>query len=152
VHVQHATGQAKFWLEPVVALAQNYGLGHRQISAAFRLLKENEDKIRAAWEAVEVRRVSLDGFWLRVEGRELFVAFSHFPWFENATIRQITAVERPSPHHLRWPDLDIDLALASIEHPERFPLVSRALAVAPVQPPRRRSGKARPPSRRPARD
>jgi len=50
VHVQHATGQAKFWLEPVVELAQNYGLGHRQISAAFRLLKENEDEIRAAWK------------------------------------------------------------------------------------------------------
>ena len=31
-------------------LAHNDGLGHRQISAAFRLLKENEDEIRAAWE------------------------------------------------------------------------------------------------------
>jgi hypothetical protein len=60
------------------------------------------------------------------------------------------AVERPSPHHLRWPDLDIDLALASIEHPERFPLVSRAPPVAPMQPSRRRSGKPRPSSRRPA--
>jgi hypothetical protein len=31
-------------------LAHNDGLGHRQISAAFRLLKENEDEIRAARE------------------------------------------------------------------------------------------------------
>jgi hypothetical protein len=50
VHVQHATGQAKFWLEPVVSLAQNYGLGHSLVATAFRLLKENEDEIRAAWE------------------------------------------------------------------------------------------------------
>jgi hypothetical protein len=101
---------------------------------------------------VEVRRVSPDGFWLRIEERELFVAFKQFPWFENATIRQITAVERPSPHHLRWPDLDIDLALVSIEHPERFPLVSRALSTVPARPSRGRPGKARPSSRRPARD
>jgi hypothetical protein len=31
----------------------------------------------------------------------------------------------PSPHHLRWPDLDVDLAVESIRDPEKFPLVSR---------------------------
>ena len=77
--------------------------------------------------AVEIGKVSRDGFWLRVDARDLFVPFKLFPWFADASIRQITAVERPSPHHLRWPDLDVDLALASIEHPERFPLVDRAL-------------------------
>jgi hypothetical protein len=35
-------------------------------------------------------------------------------------------VERPSPHHLYWPQLDVDLALDSIEAPDRYPLVSRA--------------------------
>jgi hypothetical protein len=50
VHVQRSNGQAKFWLEPDAQLAQNYGLGHRQVSTAFRLIKENEDEIRAAWE------------------------------------------------------------------------------------------------------
>ena len=82
---------------------------------------------------VAVSTVSPDGFWLRVDERDLFVPFAQFPWFQDATIRQITAVERPSPHHLRWPDLDIDLALASIEHPERFPLVSRARPSPPLQ-------------------
>jgi hypothetical protein len=75
---------------------------------------------------VEVCNVAPEGFWLLLDGRELFVPFKHFPWFRDATIREITAVERPSPHHLRWPDLDIDLAVESIEHPERFPLVSQA--------------------------
>jgi ribosomal protein S18 acetylase RimI-like enzyme len=50
VHVQHSNGQAKFWLEPEVQFAQDYGLGYRQISTAFRLIKENEDEIRVAWE------------------------------------------------------------------------------------------------------
>lgn len=26
VHVQHPTGEAKFWLDPVITMAQNYGL------------------------------------------------------------------------------------------------------------------------------
>jgi len=34
-------------------------------------------------------------------------------------------VELRHPHHLHWPDLDVDLAVESIEHPERFPLVSQ---------------------------
>ena len=62
---------------------------------------------------VEVSKVARDGFCLLVDERELFVPFKLFPWFADATIRQIAAVERPSPHHLRWPDLDVDLALAS---------------------------------------
>lgn len=72
----------------------------------------------------EISNVSPDGFWLLVDDRELFVPFRDFPWFRDATIRQISSVERPSPQHLRWPDLDIDLTLESIEHPKRFPLVS----------------------------
>ena len=66
--------------------------------------------------------------WPAFERSGTDCAFSSdsLPWFRDATIREITAVERPSPHHLRWPDLDIDLAVDSIEHPERFPLVSQA--------------------------
>jgi hypothetical protein len=32
----------------------------------------------------------------------------------------------PSPNHLYWPGLDVDLAVESIRHPEHFPLVSQA--------------------------
>ena len=62
------------------------------------------------------------GFWLNLENRELFVAFAEFPWFADAAVRQILNVRTPSPDHLYWPDLDVDLSLESIEHPERFPL------------------------------
>ena len=49
VHVHHATGEAKFWLEPAIALAQNFGLSQRNIAAALRLAVEHENEIRAAW-------------------------------------------------------------------------------------------------------
>ena len=54
--------------------------------------------------------------------RELFVAFNEFPWFADAPVKKILNVRLPSPDHLSWPDLDVDLSIESIEHPERFPL------------------------------
>lgn len=75
--------------------------------------------------AVEVSNVSKHGFWLLIENSERFVAFEHFPWFQDAAIGQLLNVVLQSPHHLYWPDLDIDLAVESIDDPERFPLISK---------------------------
>ncbi len=74
----------------------------------------------------EVSNVSPHGFWLLLGSEELFVPFSSFPWFRDATIAQITNVETQSARHLYWPELDVDLAVDSIRNPESFPLVSRA--------------------------
>ena len=41
VHVQHASGEAKFWLEPRVELANDYGLGPQRIGAARKILEEH---------------------------------------------------------------------------------------------------------------
>ena len=76
----------------------------------------------------EVTNVSPHGFWLLLDERELFVPFAQFPWFRDASIGQITNVQLPSAHHLYWPDLDVDLAVDSLEYPDRFPLVSRMKA------------------------
>lgn len=83
---------------------------------------------------VEVTNVSPHGFWLFVGERELFVPFKEFPWFREASVREIANVQLPGPHHLYWPDLDIDLAVASIEHPEKYPLISRAHPNKRLQP------------------
>lgn len=76
----------------------------------------------ATTTGVEVASIGKHGFWVHIEGRELFLGFSEFPWFADATVRQILNIRLPSPDHLYWPDLDVDLSLESIEHPERFPL------------------------------
>jgi Protein of unknown function (DUF2442) len=76
---------------------------------------------------VEVTNISPHGFWLMLQGRELYLPFEQFPWFREATVGQICTVELPNSHHLYWPLLDIDLAVESIEHPERFPLVSKVV-------------------------
>ncbi len=75
---------------------------------------------------VEVTSVSKHGFWLLLGDEELFAPFAEFPWFKDAPVAKLTNVERPQPHHLSWPDLDVDLAVDSIRHPEQFPLISRS--------------------------
>jgi hypothetical protein len=75
--------------------------------------------------AIEVTNVSGHGFWLLLDDREVFLAFTDFPWFAEATIHQLSRVQRPSQHHLHWPELDVDLAVESLEQPDRYPLVSR---------------------------
>ncbi len=49
VHVQGQNGEAKFWLEPAIDLAQFTGLSPREINDARRLVQEHENDIRSAW-------------------------------------------------------------------------------------------------------
>jgi hypothetical protein len=37
-------------------------------------------------------------------------------------VKHVFKVEEPHPGDLYWPDLDVDLSLDIIQHPERFPL------------------------------
>lgn len=74
---------------------------------------------------VEVTNVSPHGLWLLLDDREVFLSYDKFPWFREASIRKVVHVELPTPQHLYWPELDVDLEVESVLHPERYPLVSR---------------------------
>jgi len=79
----------------------------------------------ASISTTEVMNISQHGFWVLLNDEELFLPFSEFPWFRDVAVGKIFHIERPSPHHLYWPELDIDLAVESIQHPEQFPLISQ---------------------------
>lgn len=79
-----------------------------------------------ATSEAEVTHISRHGFWVMLDERELFLPFEEFPWFVDAAVGAILNVQRPQPHYLRWPDLDVDLTVDSIEHPERYPLKSKS--------------------------
>lgn len=51
VHVQCADGEAKYWLEPKIDLAHNYGLSDRQLRSAQALIEAHENVIRSSWVA-----------------------------------------------------------------------------------------------------
>ena len=76
----------------------------------------------------EVTQVSVHGMWLLLGDEELHVPFDQFPWFRAATIEQLSSVQRPTADHLYWPQLDIDLSVASIRDPSAFPLKSKSVA------------------------
>lgn len=75
--------------------------------------------------AAEVTHISRHGFWVLLGDEELPLPFDRFPWFRQATIEQITNVERPAPGPLYWPSLDVDLSVDSIRRPDQFPLAAR---------------------------
>ena len=45
VHVYCSDGEAKFWIEPQVSVARNYGLSHAQIGELTRFVEEHKDEI-----------------------------------------------------------------------------------------------------------
>jgi hypothetical protein len=49
IHVISADGEAKFWLEPGIELAQNWGLAKKDLTLAFTLIEARSDEIRAVW-------------------------------------------------------------------------------------------------------
>jgi len=49
VHIHCGRGEAKFWLEPDIELADNYGLRSGDIRTIRTLIDTHEDEIRTAW-------------------------------------------------------------------------------------------------------
>jgi|CXWL01.1.fsa_nt_gi hypothetical protein len=82
----------------------------------------------------EITHISEHGLWVLIDTRELFMPFDKFPWFREASVNAVLTVELAGPGHLYWPDLDVDLDVESIEHPERFPLVSKTGSNGTLQP------------------
>ena len=50
VHVSSPDGTAKFWLEPVIALASFHKFKSKELREIDALVREHEDEIRSAWD------------------------------------------------------------------------------------------------------
>lgn len=51
VHVTCPEGEAKFWLEPIVALQQSFGLSAKQLRELQQIVEKRRDEIIRAWQA-----------------------------------------------------------------------------------------------------
>ena len=134
MHIHFATpdGTAKFWLEPIVALANFYNLRTKDLRN-YVILKQlsRSTKMSSNLPGIdishsEVTNIGPHGFWLLVDDREYLVPFADYPAFQQATVAQIYTVQRLSPDQFHWPDLDVDIELESLEHPGQFPLTFQA--------------------------
>ncbi len=76
-------------------------------------------------KTAEVTNKSSQGLWVLLPEGEVFLPYREFPWFREASIGEALHVKLLHGGHLYWPDLDVDLAVESLRHPDRFPLVSK---------------------------
>jgi hypothetical protein len=50
VHTYCGDGEAKFWLEPEIELAQNYCLSRLQLKQIEMIIEEHYDELTSAWQ------------------------------------------------------------------------------------------------------
>ena len=50
-----------------------------------------------ATSAAEVTNISKHGFWMLIDGRDLFLPFDEFPWGRECSVCVKTETERGSP-------------------------------------------------------
>jgi hypothetical protein len=72
---------------------------------------------------VEIQNISQKGIWIFVKDREYFLPYKEYPWFKDAKVSEIHNIKISHGSHLQWPDLDVDLELESLKHPEKYPLI-----------------------------
>ena len=58
---------------------------------------------------VEVEQISPQGIWLHACGKEYFLPYKEYPWFNEAKVSDIHNVNLLYGYHLYWPDFDFDL-------------------------------------------
>ena len=72
--------------------------------------------------SARVENITPFGVWMLINRKEYFLPYSEFPYFENMSIRSIFNVKFLHGFHLYWPELDIDLTVDNLDHPEKYPL------------------------------
>jgi hypothetical protein len=50
IHIECEDGEAKFWLEPIVALADNFGLNKKKLLEIERIVERRRHEIVEAWK------------------------------------------------------------------------------------------------------
>ena len=50
IHISCPDGEAKFWLEPIVTLAEHQGLSPKQLKDIQKIIEEHNGEIKKAWE------------------------------------------------------------------------------------------------------
>jgi len=74
---------------------------------------------------ISVENITPFGIWIFVKGKEYFLSYEDYPYFKEQTLSSIQNVQLLHGYHLYWRDLDIDLEVNNLEHPEKYPLKSK---------------------------
>jgi len=72
---------------------------------------------------VRILSINAEGVSLSVSGKVYFISYDRVPWFRNARVSEVLNVSMMGRMGIRWEDLDVDLEIDSLEHPEKYPHV-----------------------------
>ena len=72
-----------------------------------------------------VLMINAQGMMLSVLGQDYFVSYNRVPWLRDARVSSALNVRMAGPNAIEWPELDVDLEIESLKHPERYPLVMK---------------------------
>lgn len=73
--------------------------------------------------SVSVLMINAQGIMLSVLGHDYFISYNRVPWLKDARIRDVLNVQISGRSAIEWPDLNVDLEIESLKHPERYPLI-----------------------------
>ncbi|MEQ1664185.1 MAG: DUF2442 domain-containing protein [Bdellovibrionales bacterium] len=71
----------------------------------------------------EVTGITINGIWILIHDHEYFLSYKKYPWFKTSIVKDIYNLKLLHENHLYWPNLDVDIELMSLIHPEKYPLV-----------------------------
>ena len=100
---------------------------------------QTASKNNSASTSASVLMINAQGIMLSVLGHDYFLSYNRIPWMhlsynripwmQDAPIRSVLNVQMSGPEAIEWPDLDVDLEIESLQHPERYPLVIKRNAL-----------------------
>lgn len=75
--------------------------------------------------SASVLMINNQGIMISVAGNDYFLSYNRVPWLKDATVRNILNIKMLGKNAVEWPDLDVDLEVDSLKHPERYPLIMK---------------------------
>ena len=70
--------------------------------------------------SVSVLMINAQGMMLSVLGQDYFVSYNRVPWLRDVRVSSALNVRMAGPNAIEWPELDVDLEIESLKHPERY--------------------------------
>jgi len=86
---------------------------------------ETSSNNNSQFTSVAVLTINSQGMMLSVQGQDYFVSYNRVPWLLDARVSSALNVRMSGPRAIEWPELDVDLEIDSLKHPERYPLVMK---------------------------
>lgn len=110
-----------------VVKAENFGFSSRELKKITEIVANHGNEFKTSMQntSVAVLMINSQGMMLSVQGHDYFVSYNRMPWMRDARISSVLNVQMCGRNAIEWPDLDVDLEIESLKHPERHPLIMK---------------------------